>query len=202
MTRYIAISGPSSTGKTSLAEDLSTHLEMKEAEFSPDLYNTVWMDLVSKGIFQKYDEIIKDSEYVCVYIIRLINYYKSCLDKYKESDKLIIMDCCWLDMLAYGLRNMWSSRPIKSLQEDIIGQILSFHESIDRIYLTSFDESKHKKQKFKEEFRVYSLKDNRNLELRYYEMFKNFNHVVPLPSSDITDSSLFIIEDLKNLGYV
>lgn len=202
MATFISISGPSSTGKTTLVDSLSTHRELSNAVFSPDLYSAVWTDLVDKGFFSEWKEINTDSEYLCLYVIRLIDYYENYIKSYENTDKLVILDGCWLDLAIYAIINLWYTRVIKEVQEEILHKLNKFDEHLSRIYFTSFDESKQIKQKYRMQYRMANMKLNRPLEIQFYELYKNFKNAVNLPSSDISESSLFIINDLSKLGYL
>lgn len=202
MATFISISGPSSTGKTTLVDSLSTHRELSNAVFSPDLYSAVWTNLVDQGFFSEWKEINTDSEYLCLYIIRLIDYYENYIKSYENTDKLVILDGCWLDLAIYAIINLWYTRVIKEVQEEILHKLNKFDEHLSRIYFTSFDESKQIKQKYRMQYRMANMKLNRPLEIQFYELYKNFKNAVNLPSSDISESSLFIINDLSKLGYL
>lgn len=202
MATFISISGPSSTGKTTLVDSLSTHRELSNAVFSPDLYSAVWTDLVDQGFFSEWKEINTDSEYLCLYIIRLIDYYENYIKSYENTDKLVILDGCWLDLAIYAIINLWYTRVIKEVQEEILHKLNKFDDHLSRIYFTSFDESKQIKQKYRMQYRMANMKLNRPLEIQFYELYKNFKNAVNLPSSDISESSLFIINDLSKLGYL
>lgn len=202
MATFISISGPSSTGKTTLVNSLSTYRELSNAVFSPDLYSAVWTDLVDQGFFSEWKEINTDSEYLCLYVIRLIDYYENYIKSYENTDKLVILDGCWLDLAIYAIINIWYTRVIKEVQEEILHKLNKFDEHLSRIYFTSFDESKQIKQKYRMQYRMANMKLNRPLEIQFYELYKNFKNAVNLPSSDISESSLFIIDDLSKLGYL
>ncbi len=202
MAKFIAISGPSSTGKTTLVNSLSTHRELSNAVFSPDLYDTVWTNLVDQGLFSEWKEINTDSEYLCLYVIRLIDYYENYIKSYEDTDKLVILDGCWLDLAIYAIINIWYTRIIKEVQEEILHRLNRFDKHLSRIYFTSFDESKQLKQRYRMQYRMANMKLNRPLEIQFYELYKNFRNAVTLPSSDISESSLFIIDDLSKLGYL
>lgn len=202
MAKFVSISGPAQSGKTSLVEYLSTYPELEGAVFSPDLFNTVWSDLVEKGIFHSYDEIVRDSDFICAYLIKVIEYYESYLDSYADTDDLVILDCCWIDLLIYSVVSMWCSRAILDLQAEMISRIMKLCESVDRIYVTKYDAARQIKQKYRNDYQIYSVKGNRDLELQYYSMLKVFKDALPLYTSDPSDAALFIIDDLKNLGYL
>lgn len=154
MATFISISGPSSTGKTTLVDSLSTYRELSNAIFSPDLYSAVWTDLVDQGFFSEWKEINTDSEYLCLYVIRLIDYYENYIKSYENTDKLVILDGCWLDLAIYAIINIWYTRVIKEVQEEILHKLNKFDEHLSRIYFTSFDESKQVKQKYRMQYRM------------------------------------------------
>lgn len=202
MAKFVAIAGPSSTGKTTLVEYLSTYPELSRAVFSPDLYETVWKSLVEQGHFSEFVEVSSDSEYLSIYILKLLEYYENYINTHKDSDKLIILDGCWLDLSIYALINMWYTRPIRGVQEEILAKINRLNDTVSRIYLTESDPTKHTKDIRYAPFRMPNAKLNRELELLYYQMSHNLMHTRVLPSSDLAESSLFIIDDLRTLGHL
>lgn len=208
MVNFIAISGPAQSGKTSLIDNLSTCKEISKEGFSPDLFNTVWSNLVEQGVFRSYDEIVRDSDFICVYLMKVIEHYENYISMYEkiyqgpDKNKIVFLDCCWIDLLVYSVINMWYSRAIADLQAEMIDRIMKLCNTVDRIYLTKYDENKHVTQKYRSDYKIYSVKSNRGLEFSYYNLFQNFKNVVKLDTSDISEASLFIIDDLKKLGYL
>lgn len=208
MVKFIAISGPAQSGKTSLIDNLSTCKEISKEGFSPDLFNTVWSNLVEQGVFRSYDEIVRDSDFICVYLMKVIEHYENYISMYekiyqgKDKNKIVFLDCCWIDLLVYSVINMWYSRAIADLQAEMIDRIMKLCNTVDRIYLTKYDENKHVTQEYRSDYKIYSVKSNRGLEFSYYNLFQNFKNVVQLDTSDISEASLFIIDDLKKLGYL
>lgn len=199
----IAISGPSATGKTSLFEALKRSPFLEDAIFLPDLYEAVWNNLLDSGYFKDFTEISRDSEFLCLYLIRLTNYYNEMIEEYKNSDKLVILDSCWLDVSIYAIINMWHAHLIKEVQETVLKNLLVYDDEISRIYLTSNDESViNNTPKYHSPFKKYNVKVNRPLELQYYELYSNFKNVEKLPSSDVEKEVEFILSDLENLGYI
>ena len=202
MAKFIAISGPSASGKTSLINELSLRLDMSNVVVLPDVFETVWNDLVAKGYFSEYDEINRDPEFLCVYVQRVIDYYKNSIERYKSSDKLILMDSSWIDISIYSMINMWYIHILKEVQENLLRQLSVYDSSLDKVYLTVNDDSKQTNLKYRSPFKRYNIKYNRPLEIQYYELSSNLNHTEVLPSSDVTECATFIIEDLRKLGYL
>lgn len=202
MATFIAVSGPSSTGKTSIVDDLTTHKEFSKVKVCPDLLNTVWASLVEQGFFSSYTDIINDSEYICVYLLKMIEYYRDLIEKYSKEDGLVLLDCCWVDLAVYGVLNLWYHNMMKDLQADLLSQVNEFTGSVDKIYMTKYEESKRVIPKGHSPFKVYSKKANVKLELSYYNLFKNLYPVIELPTSDVSESALFIIDDLRKSGHL
>jgi len=202
VAKFISISGPSTTGKTSLIDSLSTYSNLKNVVFSPDIHDVVWKELVDLGYFTEFKEISTDSEYLCTYIIRLIEYYNKYIDSFKDKDVLVILDGCWLDISIYSILNMWYNRIIKSVQDSILESISKYDERISKIYITKADDVNYPISKYRLRGKITTFRENRPLELKYYELARHFKNAVSLPSSDISDSSLFILRDLKELGHL
>lgn len=202
MARFVAISGASATGKTSLIDELSQYPELSKAVFLPDIFSTVWYDLVDRGLFSEHEDVSRDTEFLCIFIQRIINYYKSCIEEYQDQDVLVIIDSCWVDISIYSILNMWCSHVVKDVQEGLLRQLSDYDESISRIYITQYDENKRKIEKYRLPYKRYNVKYNRPLELQYYKLASHFRDAVALTSSNNTDSALFIIEDLQKLGYL
>ena len=202
MAKFISISGPSTTGKTSLVESLMTYPELKHITFSPDMHDVVWSDLVDRRLFTDFTEISTDSEYLCTYIMRVIDYYNDYIESYKDTDSVVLLDGCWLDLSIYSLLYMWYTRIIKSVQEEILRKITIYDENISRIYITKADDENYPVAKFRVRGKMSTFRENRPLEIRYYELAKHLKNSIALPSSDIAESSLFVIDDLRNLGYL
>lgn len=202
MARFISISGPSTSGKTSLINALSTYRELDKVVFSPDMHDVVWNGLVESGHFTEFTEISTDTEYLCTYIIRLIDHYNEYLESYRDKDVLVVLDGCWLDLSIYSLLNMWYSRVIKPVQEEILSRTAKYDDMISKIYITRADDVAYPPAKGRIRGKLSTFRANRPLELQYYNLADHIDNAVTLPSADISDSALFIIDDLKNLGYL
>lgn len=208
MARFISISGPASTGKTSILDELAGKIGSSfdrdvSVVLIPDVYESVWQDLVDNEIFQEFTEINTDSEYLSVYILRLIKYYEEIMDYYEEvEDTLVVFDNCWVDLAIYTIINMWYTRALKELQEEILARISKYDDRMDKIYFTQFDKSKEVPIKYRSQFKMSNAKVNRPLELQYYNIFNKFKNAEILPTSDVAQAADFIISDIKNLGYI
>lgn len=203
MSKFVAISGPASTGKTTIVDKLNSSPDMYKSICSPDMYNVVWLDLVEQGHFKDFTEISKDSEYLSLYILRVVNYYIDYINTFKNTDKLVVLDGSWIDFSIYAIINMWYLRYMRSFQEAILSKILLLKDLIDcRIYFTQYDESKEKKERFRNTTKLYNTKESRELEIAYYRVMEDFKNSIILPTTDGDEASLFIINDLKKIGYL
>lgn len=202
MANFISISGPSTTGKSSIVDALSTYPELSNAIFVPAMNDKVWSDLVSQNIFSEFTEVDTDSEYLCAYIFKMIEYYNDCIKTYQDTDKLVVLDGCWIDLSIYSILNLWYMRAIKPLQEEILAETAKYDEEISRIYVTKAEDDKFPVAKYYIRGKISSFRKNRPLEMRYYDIAKHLKNSTPLPSSSTTESSMFILDDLKKLGYV
>lgn len=204
MSKFIAISGPAVTGKTSLVDELRNSLkEYKNIVYGPDIKETVWRELVDSGYFKEFSEIDTDREYMCIYLIRLIKFYEEeLIGKYAYEDKLVILDGSWVDLLTYATLQMYYNSFIIEVQTKIFSDILALSNTIDQIYLTVADEEKYPVNYKGMRCNIVNFKKNRPLELKYYEMARQYKRVTQLPTLEIKDSRDYIITDLKKLGYL
>lgn len=202
MAKFIAVSGPSASGKSSLFEELKFHQEISNVVFIPDIFKTVWDGLVAQGLFFEFEEVNKDAEFLCIFIQRMIDYYRDNIEHYKDTDKVVILDSCWVDLAIYSSLNMWYNHILKDVQESLLKQLTVYDDNLDRIYITSYDETKKQVEKYRSPFKRYNIKYNRPLEIQYYHMASNFKNAVALPTTDLSEAALFILDDLIELGYL
>lgn len=202
LARFISISGPAASGKTTLVQSLRRFPELRNAIITDDMHEAVWTSLVDRGIFYDFTEIDTDSDYLCCYIMQVIDYYKELLAKYENENNLVILDGCWLDLSIYAAINMWYVRAIKEVQETILDTIFHYDDRISRIYVTRADDITYPFKSHDIRSSITNLKKNRRLELNYYEVAANLKNAVLLPSNDTSKSSASILNDLKILGYV
>lgn len=202
MAKFVSISGASTTGKTALMNSLSTYRELGKVVFSPDMHDVVWSSLVKARLFTDFTEISTDSEYLCTYIIRLIDHYNNYLDSLRDSDALVILEGCWVDLSIYAMLNMWYSRIVKSVQEEILYKASKYSDEVSRIYITKADDANYPVAKFRVRGKMSTFRDNRPLEIRYYDLATHLKDAVAIPSSDVTEASMFVIDDLMKLGYL
>lgn len=202
MANFIAISGPSVSGKTTLVQTLRALPQLSQANIENDLHETVWNDLVDKGFFYDFTEITKDGEYLCVYIMKVINYYNELIDRYKDMQGLVILDGSWVDLAIYANLNLWYSWTMKDLQEEILADIMKFDNKISRIYITRPDDITYPPKSHDIRSSITNFTRNRKLELRYYEVASHLSNSILLPSNDTMTSAEFILNDLSKLGYI
>lgn len=204
MATFVSVSGPSSTGKTSIIDSLRQIKELQAPRIiiSPDMHDAVWADLVKKGFFTEFTEISTDSDYLCTYILRLIDYYNKYVESLKDSDTLVILDGCWIDLAIYSILNMWYTRGIRSVQEEILSKVSKFDENISKIYITHADDLKFPVGKYRIRGKVSSFRMNRPLEIQYYDMAKHLQAAHPLHTTETEEAAQCIFNDLKNLGYL
>lgn len=201
MAKFIAISGPASTGKTQLVTTLHSRDELSDAVFVNDIYTTVWDYLVANKYFNSYTEVNRDSDYLAIYILRLIDSYKNTIEQYRNTDKLVILDGSWVDISVYAMVNMWYTRVIKQVQEDIMKKLHEYDKSLSAVYFTSYDETKNTIRKDRIPCRVSNITQSRPLEIQYYNLAHNYKNSIELPTTDTDEAADFIIGDLRNLGY-
>lgn len=203
MAKFIAISGPSVTGKSSLVEYLSSHQELKDAIISPDFHALAWNDLVNKGIFLEFTDITDDSGYMCCYLYKVIDSYNQYIEEHRNFPGLVILDGCWIDLTVYAYLNMWYLRTIKSVQEDVFNRILKYSNEISKVYFTKAADEKYPIDKYRLRGKMTTFRTNRPLEITLYKVFSALaESSVSLDNAEIAGDSLAILSDLKKVGYL
>lgn len=201
MANFIAIAGPSATGKTTLWESLKGVLP-RDTVFVPDLYTEVWDELKRLGYFKDFTEIMADSDYTTLFILRLLDKYRETMDKYQDTDALVIMDSCWIDISVYSLIQMWYNHIIQEVQEQILHKLAIYDDSLNHVFITTNDDQRYKPEKYRSPFKNKNVKTSRPLELQYYRLFSNFKNAEELPTSDLQENLQYIYATLNNLGYL
>lgn len=193
----ISISGPSKSGKSTIISLLKDSLP-RNTIYIPDIYNNVWVDMVNNGFFSKFEEVTKDRDYLFLYIARVCESYDSILDKYLLSDDLVILENCYLDYLIYAQLNSWYHYPLVEYQESKVSNLLNRNYLINRIYMTTADDSNYSDLKVNFDYKVTktSFKRNRKLELAFYNIYRNNRKVVSLPPNSM-ECDKVIIDDLN-----
>lgn len=204
MAKIVAISGPSSSGKSELFEALESKLLKSGVIFMPDIFKTTWQELVDNGLLYEEEDINKDTEILCCFVQRVIDKYKGYIDSNKilNDDSLVIIDGCWLDLSIYSTINFWYNHTIKEVQEKLLSQIAEYDSNIDKIYITSYDEVLNTTEKYHSRYKRYNQKYNRPLEIQYYKMANNFKNAFSLPAYYAEELADLVIEDLRNSGYL
>lgn len=202
MTRFISISGPSSTGKSTLVRELRAQFPSSSVKTCSDFHEVTWKEFLNTGKFKEFTEIQNDSEYLCIYILRLIKDYESLLSTLKDSKyDLVILDGCWLDLFVYTNLQMWYSSFVREVQEDILMRICRQSSDIDKIYITKADDEKYPTLVHDRRSHMVNFHRNRKLELQYYELAKRFKGTVELPDPDIKEAVNFIMTDIESYTY-
>lgn len=199
----VGISGPSSTGKTTLAR----LVESNESSFnvplhvSRDLKDVTWEDiLATTKNFTQYDEIYADKDYLLVFCHRVLSKYKDFISKvrYEAPDESVaIVDTTHLDLLIYTYLQFWYHYPSFDVLTDLVTQIMQMDGCLNHIYMTQAYDSMYDPLKSKTlRQRSADFKRNRGLELMTYELFSRLPSVTKLSYS--SETSLPMI--LRDLG--
>lgn len=202
-TTFIALSGPSHTGKTTLMSFLSERLrDHSSIVFERDVHDVVWNSLCATGIFKDFYEITDDRDYLYIYISRMIEHYKSLFSKYENHGGIVFLDGSHLDLLIYSMLNLWYHYPTKELQEVEMSKLLSLRDNVSLIYMTVADDESYPASSKSARVRNTTFKRNRALELTYYDIFREASRVVSIPTTSLGESEIFIVEDMKKRGLV
>lgn len=195
------ISGPSFTGKTTLARLVSQSLPL-DAIVIPDFHEKVYQDLVDEGIFSDFQEIYKDRDFLLIYIGRVISFYKEMVESYKDYPGLVIFDGTHVDILIYSMLQLWYHYPTQELQESFMHDLLELKDALSFIYMTVPDDDNYSIVQWTRRRYNTSFRKCRKTELYYYDMFRDLRRVISLPSSSIPDCEYFILEDLTSRGLI
>lgn len=202
MAKFVSISGPSTTGKTSILSYLKNLPEFSNVICGSDLQDLVWDELVDRGLFTEFTDVCSDNEYLSTFILKMIDYYNNFLDAYEHEDVLVFLDSCWIDLSVYSVLNTWYNRTIREVQEEIFRKVLIYDNRISKIYLTKTDDKNYPVDKFRLRGKMSTFRANRPLEIQYFEVAKHFKESIAIPTSDIVEAAEFILDDLKKSGYL
>lgn len=198
----VGISGPSFSGKTTLARLLSSSLPI-DAVVLPDFYETVYNELLESRVFQTFQEIQKDRDYLLTYVGRVVKFYEEMLDAYREYPGLVVCDGTHLDILIYSMLSLWYHYPAREVQEQLMQRVLALKDRVSVIYMTIADDDNYPILSWdRRRYNTSFFRKCRKTELMYYDVFRDNCNVITLPSSAISTCEHFIIEDLKSRGLI
>ena len=205
MATIVGISGPSCTGKTTLAGLLSSRFNNNpDVVVLEDFKDEVWRDLVSSTSFSQFEEVYSDRDYLMMYCSKCIIRYKSLIKEYKGAPEeiTVIMDGTHIDLLIYMMLQFWYHYPSHELLGQLVSDTLALRDMIDVIYMTKEDDERYDPTKSKSlRQRMTDFKRSRSLEVSYYDMFGKLNNVVLL-SADVSLGEYEVVNDLISKGYV
>lgn len=193
------ISGPLASGKSTLVSLLEPQLPINTI-FIHDIHDKVYNNMVDSGNFSEFKEISADRDYLLIYYGRVINYYTDMINSYKDYPGLVIIDGTYIDLLIYGMLNLWYHYPTKDLLEGMVHQLLEHRDSIDIIYMTQPDDANYPLTELGRRRYNTSFKRCRRTETYYYDIFRENKRVVSLPETSVLNCDRFVIEDLKSRG--
>lgn len=200
----IAISGPSSTGKTTLFNKLKN----EHKDFIESVYHNGKVvfheESIRKIIENEYsipfEEIIKNPETAVKLQLRIADeMYESTKMMLSDFTTLYICDRCPLDNIVYNIMNYQSDNPDFMIKhaEDLshaCSIMRSMYHYIDRIYLTSVDRDS---TIVRDGFRPTGYEHRRQLEIELFNTIFDFsNKVLKLPST-MNERITTILSDLS-----
>lgn len=197
----VGISGPSSTGKSTLVNLMTSQLPI-ETIVIRDLHDKVFEEVAIQGSFHNFKEIYKDRDFLLIYYTRLVNYYLEVLNTWDTYDGLVVVDGTHVDLLIYGMLSLWYHKPIRGLLEGVVNSLLQVKNKMSLMYMTLPNDEGYPVDSSNERRYSTGFRRNRELELHYYEIFRDLPHVISLPSSSVLDCDTFIIDDLKSKNLI
>jgi len=204
----ITISGPSSTGKTTLFEKLKKNESLIQSIYGGDVVFVE--ELVRSTIKDNYgdntsfeDIVQRDDDAIKLQLMisdKIRSYYEEMI---YNKDRLYICDRCPLDNVAYNLLNYQCNNPKVMLKysqklSDACSMMRALTSYVDRIYLTSVDRENEKSVE-RDGFRPTSYEYRRQLEIELFNVIFDFNPKVVMLPSVSNDRINVIITDLARL---
>lgn len=202
MAKFVSISGPSHSGKSTLVNILRSSLsDNPNVIVSESMQDRVWESIISLSPFKEYKEITSDRDYLMMYVFKLVGYYKDLIHQYEGFDGTVILDECYHDLLIYSMLNFWYHYPAVEHQQALIRDLIGTKDKISMMYLVKADDVAYPPDKRTLRSKMASFKRCRPLELDYYyTVFKDLPNTVMLPSANVLDCEFFILEDMKSKG--
>lgn len=198
---FCGISGPQATGKSTLISLLEPELPL-DTIIIHDLHDKVYEDMKTIAGFNGFKEISKDRDYLLIYYGRLVEYYTDMIKAYKDYPGLVLFDGTHIDLLIYGMLNLWYHYPTQGVQEKLVHELLSVKKAMSVIYMTEADDMNYKLDRIGDRRYTTGFLKNRKTEIEYYEIFRDLPMVKTLPSTTVLECDKFIINDLKSRNLI
>jgi adenylate kinase family enzyme len=172
--KVIGISGPSCTGKSTLARLLGHHYQDDSRVYvEPDVKDQVWEDLTSVSSFSRFNEVYEDKDYLLLYCGRLLGQFKSILDRADTlpDGHVLIVDFSPEDLVIYMNLHFWYHYPSQEVLTSLVKETLELRERVHFSLLMEADDEKFDPEKNKSlRQRLVDFRRNRFLELSFYKM--------------------------------
>ena len=195
------LSGPLATGKSTLISLLESVLP-KDSIIIHDMQDKSYKDMCDIVGFHSFKEISKDRDFFLIYYGRIITYYEDMIKEYENYPGLVFFDGTHVDLLIYGMLNLWYHYPTKGLQEEFIHKLLELKDKMNVIYMTVADDDNFKIERLGDRRYKTGFLQCRKTELYYYDIFRDLPYIVTLPSPAVINCDSFILNDLKARGII
>lgn len=200
----ICISGPSSTGKTTLFNELQKHHKLIKSIYGNKvvfLEESIRKIAAENYPDKTFDEIISTSESAISFQLEIAeSIYQNYISILSDRDTLYIIDRSPLDNLVYDIMNYQCDDPevmmsnSKKLNE-ACSKMRSLYSYVDRVYLTQVDRSNESIEK--DGFRPSKYEYRRQLEIELFNSIFDFSPIVVKLPSMMSERVKTVLEDFS-----
>lgn len=196
----VSISGPSLTGKSRLISLLKSILPTDKCVYGEDLFKEVFNEYVVRHEFGTYEDILKDRDFLFMACNKLIEAYEERLEEYKNTDKLVILDGCYIDYWIFMELNLKYNYPLIEYHTKLVQSMLESRKLITHVFMTTPNDELYKpnpgdgKSVSKQMF-----KRLRPMEVLYYDLFRDYPNITSLDPT-VASCDYLIKQKLIELG--
>lgn len=203
----ICISGPSSTGKTTLFNELQSHCELIKSIYNGKVIfieEQIRKIAANKYPDKSFNTIIQNSESAISFQLEIADsIYKNYVKILNDNNTLYIIDRSPLDNLVYNIMNYQCDDPevmIKNSDKlnSACSKMRSLYSYVDRVYLTQVDRCNNSSVE-RDGFRPEKYEYRRQLEIELFNSIFDFSDkVIKLPSM-MSERVKTVLEDFSTI---
>lgn len=207
MPRFVAISGPSLSGKSTTMKMLKHIVDSENlagrVKVVEDFQDKVFKNLKDRKIFYSYEEIMESDEYIYMYAVQWAKCLTETLNEYENSEyyDIVFIESCTIDILIYAIINLWFHYPLTDLLTELVNNLLALRDRVDKIYMMTPHDDEFEDTEKNYRCKKSHFNRTRSMEIGLYKQFSDSVKVEVLgltiegsPAYDIAEKEFSIYE--------